>query len=101
MKMSLKQWADNGWLRAHQASQQEVIDLLKIVDRDLPLFEVGDRSPITKRDLDTAIPPLVAPPPNVVDAKLGFRQIGIGVECFAVREQPKFVHASGATFRAA
>jgi hypothetical protein len=35
MKMSLKRWADNGWLRAHQASQQEVIDLLKIVDRDL------------------------------------------------------------------
>ena len=33
--MSLKQWADNGWLRPHQASRQEVADLLSIVDRDL------------------------------------------------------------------
>ncbi len=33
--MSLKDWADNGWLRPHQSSRQEVADLLKIVDRDL------------------------------------------------------------------
>ena len=33
--MSLKQWADNGWLRVHRSSRQEVTDLLSIVDRDL------------------------------------------------------------------
>lgn len=33
--MSLKQWADNGWLRPHQSSKQEVADLFSIVDRDL------------------------------------------------------------------
>ena len=33
--MSLKQWADNGWLRPHQSSRQEVADLLSIVERDL------------------------------------------------------------------
>ena len=33
--MSLKQWADNGWLRRHESSRQEVADLLSIVDRDL------------------------------------------------------------------
>jgi hypothetical protein len=33
--MSLKQWADNGWLRPHQSSKQEIADLLSIVSRDL------------------------------------------------------------------
>jgi len=33
--MSLQQWADNGWLRAHKSSREEMTDLLKIVDRDL------------------------------------------------------------------
>jgi hypothetical protein len=33
--MSLKQWADNGWLRSHQTSPQEIADLLAIVARDL------------------------------------------------------------------
>jgi hypothetical protein len=33
--MSLKQWADNGWLRPHRTSPQEIGDLLAIVDRDL------------------------------------------------------------------
>ena len=33
--MSLKQWADNGWLRAHKSSAQEIADLLAIIDRDL------------------------------------------------------------------
>lgn len=32
--MSLKQWADNGWLRPHQTSLQEVTDLFAIVSRD-------------------------------------------------------------------
>ena len=33
--MSLKQWADNGWLRPHKSSPQEIADLLAIIDRDL------------------------------------------------------------------
>jgi hypothetical protein len=33
--MSLKQWADNGWLRPHQTSRQEIADLFAIVARDL------------------------------------------------------------------
>ncbi len=33
--MSLKQWADNGWLRNHQTTRQEIENLLGIVERDL------------------------------------------------------------------
>lgn len=33
--MSLKQWANNGWLRPHQTSPKEIQDLLAIVKRDL------------------------------------------------------------------
>lgn len=33
--MSLKQWADNGWLKAHRTSQKEIRRLLSIVERDL------------------------------------------------------------------
>ena len=33
--MSLKQWADNTWLRPHKTSPQEIADLLAIVERDL------------------------------------------------------------------
>jgi hypothetical protein len=33
--MSLKQWADNGWLRPHGTSPKEIQDLLRIVKRDL------------------------------------------------------------------
>ncbi len=33
--MSLKQWADNGWLRPHKTSSQEVSNLFEIVERDL------------------------------------------------------------------
>ncbi len=33
--MSLKQWADNGWLRPHKTSPEEAADLLAIVERDL------------------------------------------------------------------
>jgi hypothetical protein len=42
--MSLQQWADNGWLRAHQSSAQEIAGLLAIVARDLSDAE-GDISP--------------------------------------------------------
>jgi hypothetical protein len=33
--MSLTQWAENGWLRRHRTSRDEIDNLLKIVDRDL------------------------------------------------------------------
>ena len=33
--MSLQRWVDNGWLRAHRTSRQEIKDLLQIVERDL------------------------------------------------------------------
>ncbi len=41
--MSLQQWANNGWLRAHQSSPQEIADLFSIVARDLADAE-GDIS---------------------------------------------------------
>lgn len=33
--MTLRQWADNGWLRPHVTSAQEIGSLLAIVERDL------------------------------------------------------------------
>ena len=33
--MSLKQWADNGWLKPHRTSRKEISSLLNIVKRDL------------------------------------------------------------------
>ena len=33
--MSLKQWADNGWLKPHRTSRREISSLLSIVERDL------------------------------------------------------------------
>jgi len=33
--MTLNQWVENGWLRAHQTSSNEIDNLLRIVDRDL------------------------------------------------------------------
>ena len=33
--MNLKQWLDNGWLRPHRTSAEEIRNLLAIVDRDL------------------------------------------------------------------
>jgi hypothetical protein len=33
--MSLKQWQDNGWLRIHKTSKNEIDNLLMIVERDL------------------------------------------------------------------
>jgi hypothetical protein len=35
MKMSLRDWADSGWLRPHTTSREEVAGLLGIVERDL------------------------------------------------------------------
>ena len=33
--MSLQSWLNNGWLRPHKTSPQEIKSLLEIVDRDL------------------------------------------------------------------
>lgn len=33
--MSLKDWVNNGWLREHKTSKQEILNLLEIVKRDL------------------------------------------------------------------
>lgn len=39
--MSLKQWLDNGWLRQHETSKNEILDLLSIVDRDFKDARAG------------------------------------------------------------
>ncbi len=41
MKMSLEQWLNNGWLRRHKTSPNEIKNLLMIVDRDLKDAEEG------------------------------------------------------------
>jgi len=33
--MTLKQWADNGWLKPHKTSAGEIGNLMAIVERDL------------------------------------------------------------------
>ena len=33
--MSLRQWADSGWLKLHRTTRKEIISLLNIVERDL------------------------------------------------------------------
>ena len=33
--MTLKQWADNGWLRPHRTSPEEIDNLLSMGHRDL------------------------------------------------------------------
>lgn len=33
--MTLKQWSENGWLKNHKTSWQEISDLLAIVQRDI------------------------------------------------------------------
>ena len=35
MKMSLKNWLDNGWLTQHETSTEEIRNLLGVADRDL------------------------------------------------------------------
>jgi len=35
MKMTLQSWANNGWLKNHKTSKQEITQLLEIVERDL------------------------------------------------------------------
>ncbi len=33
--MTLKNWLEYGWLRAHKSSKKEISDLFQIIDRDL------------------------------------------------------------------
>ena len=39
--MPLRQWADNGWLKPHQTSRQEISNLLAIARRDLTDARTG------------------------------------------------------------
>lgn len=39
--MSLNSWVENGWLRRHRTSSQEIADLMKIVGRDLQDAKAG------------------------------------------------------------
>ena len=43
--MTLKQWADNGWLKLHKTNRQEIGNLLAIVRRDLADAQAGGISP--------------------------------------------------------
>jgi hypothetical protein len=43
--MSLKDWLRNGWLAEHETSPQEIIDLLRIADRDLRECQTAGLSP--------------------------------------------------------
>ncbi len=43
--MSLNEWLKNGWLIEHQTTQREIVDLFRIVDRDLKDCEVTRLSP--------------------------------------------------------
>lgn len=42
--MSLEDWANNGWLRLHKTSKQEICNLLQIVKRDLKDAQGSDLS---------------------------------------------------------
>ena len=33
--MSLRNWAQNGWLKEHKTSAEEIADLLRVAERDL------------------------------------------------------------------
>ena len=43
--MSLQNWLNNGWLKKHKASSQEISSLLAMVDRDLSDCETPGLSP--------------------------------------------------------
>lgn len=44
MSMSLKEWSDNGWLKCHKTSKEEIAALLGIAERDIKDAE-ADISP--------------------------------------------------------
>jgi hypothetical protein len=37
--MTLKNWAENGWLKEHKTSMQEITQLLEIVERGFKGFK--------------------------------------------------------------
>jgi hypothetical protein len=39
--MTLQKWLEFGWLRPHQTSRAEILDLLSIVDRDLIAYNAA------------------------------------------------------------
>ena len=43
--MSLKQWQDNGWLKLHKTSRQQICDLFAIVERDAEAAQTEDLTP--------------------------------------------------------
>jgi|TARA_B100000315_G_scaffold5902_1_gene5911 hypothetical protein len=43
--MSLQDWFNNGWLRKHKTSNQEIANLLEIVKRDIKDAEFSEVSP--------------------------------------------------------
>jgi hypothetical protein len=45
MKMSLDDWLRNGWLVEYKTSPQEIIELLRIADRDLKECRAAGLSP--------------------------------------------------------
>jgi len=42
--MTLKQWQNNGWLKSHKTSREEIGNLLAIVDRDIKDASEGEIS---------------------------------------------------------
>jgi len=42
--MTLKQWLNNGWLKIHKSSKEEIENLLAIVDRDIKDASEGEIS---------------------------------------------------------
>jgi hypothetical protein len=42
--MTLKQWQNNGWLKSHRTSREEIENLLAIVDRDIQDASEGEIS---------------------------------------------------------
>jgi hypothetical protein len=50
--MSLRGWADSGWLRPHSTSREEIAGLLGIVERDIIEYDAaGTVSPADAREL--------------------------------------------------
>lgn len=43
--MSLQDWCNNGWLRAHRPTRKEIADLLSIAERDIKDARVAGVSP--------------------------------------------------------
>ncbi len=44
MRMSLEQWVNNGWLKRHEPTKEEIEDLLSVVERDISDCLISDLS---------------------------------------------------------